>query len=1038
MARGIQTKTPADAIDEAADLGKSRKTYFSFGDEGTTATVGASGRLLRISRHFPGSRTGFCVDDPGMPAPYRVDDRLKALLDMANNPSDKEGIGLSLDLLHNGQEFDTETSIINDRWPTFRRTTQNGFEFQLQYVAFHGTVFQKFELKGDSSGNEVSDCESSPVLSIRSDVLIRNLDFVDNENNFNNGSADDESYIDGMRGDNCIVREHHDGAKKTILWIHLLDQEESQEKHGSLSFVQSEEKHVWKIERRTASSTSGSDGVCRRGITEFILAYTLEHAPVPGDDVVASTPAKVLETIKSLLKPRPQSHSFTKSEYSFSFFLRRNLEHILSVCSVPVPMAGDEESPAIAFTCGDVDGHRVATAASFYASQILLQALKDLNSAHAKPPATCTDCHKPTPHRPYVCETKKRIERALEGHMMWLLLKSKVSGDLFCPHSWVNGETIAGWEDNQWLAPKALTDVPFQIIKVAEICKSAQDLGRFSELKESLKHATLAWIQDLGQVNKLGMYAFPRYDDPEYHHLRTIRHLRHYYPDIFRGDRYYGESKQDFYLGDHAVIWQAISAVENLLVAQGLRDSKGMLYSSTHMRLKILKRFTTDVPFSQRQMIAVSRSPLHNRFFFRSKDTVLFRAMEQGFFARPGCNPDYSTTDFRHMVEVWDRTIDSQVSHDESDDLDWDDPRIFALSIIMAYYNKPINLRPPEEIREHAICVLLETSSANGLFPGKLRTDGDRKESRIPIEGEVLVDELYGPTQRYNLESGMRWVDMGNPGVKAWQQRRVLELMLFGGMVGEIIDGADRVLAEVYSRLGDRQKTKSRVKHTSVILGKMSRIQIEQIQDALQTVEADLNENIAEIDLWQNREADRQTEQPRWTLHDEIRYRAIIQKLQNLNNRQVETVRRNRIKITNIKEKLTKHLDDRRSEDIRRFTYVTLVFLPLGFAAGIFSMSEAPERQVVQGMVLAAAGAFLATLLFLYIAKMLDSAGLLTTPQFVMNVPLFFESVLRFGFELLFRSILRFGFALGEWMIYLAVRHRDKSGRDESEAGGFA
>lgn len=49
--------------------------------------------------------------------------------------------------------------------------------------------------------------------------------------------------------------------------------------------------------------------------------------------------------------------------------LRRNLEYILSVCSIPVyPDAKNDEEFAIALTCGDIDSHRVATAASLWDS----------------------------------------------------------------------------------------------------------------------------------------------------------------------------------------------------------------------------------------------------------------------------------------------------------------------------------------------------------------------------------------------------------------------------------------------------------------------------------------------------------------------------------------------------------------------------------------------------------------------------------------------------------------------------------------------
>lgn len=47
-----------------------------------------------------------------------------------------------------------------------------------------------------------------------------------------------------------------------------------------------------------------------------------------------------------------------------NFVFRRNLEHILSVCSIPIDESSNDGIYPIALTCGDLAGHRVATAAS--------------------------------------------------------------------------------------------------------------------------------------------------------------------------------------------------------------------------------------------------------------------------------------------------------------------------------------------------------------------------------------------------------------------------------------------------------------------------------------------------------------------------------------------------------------------------------------------------------------------------------------------------------------------------------------------------
>jgi hypothetical protein len=60
-------------------------------------------------------------------------------------------------------------------------------------------------------------------------------------------------------------------------------------------------------------------------------------------------------------------------DVGLDYATRRNLEHILSVCAIPVPpghvwdydnMNPKIAEPAVALTCGDMSGHRVCTSAS--------------------------------------------------------------------------------------------------------------------------------------------------------------------------------------------------------------------------------------------------------------------------------------------------------------------------------------------------------------------------------------------------------------------------------------------------------------------------------------------------------------------------------------------------------------------------------------------------------------------------------------------------------------------------------------------------
>jgi hypothetical protein len=58
------------------------------------------------------------------------------------------------------------------------------------------------------------------------------------------------------------------------------------------------------------------------------------------------------------LQPLFTKLTFAENDRHLDFMIRRNLEHILSVCSIPTPNKGT------ALTCGDISGHRLVTSAS--------------------------------------------------------------------------------------------------------------------------------------------------------------------------------------------------------------------------------------------------------------------------------------------------------------------------------------------------------------------------------------------------------------------------------------------------------------------------------------------------------------------------------------------------------------------------------------------------------------------------------------------------------------------------------------------------
>ncbi|KAK0371768.1 hypothetical protein CLIM01_10879 [Colletotrichum limetticola] len=123
-------------------------------------------------------------------------------------------------------------------------------------------------------------------------------------------------------------------------------------------------------------------------------------------------------------------------------------------------------------------------------------------------------------------------------------------------------------------------------------------------------------------------------------------------------------------------------------------------------------------------MLAVSRTPSNTRFYFRTKDAALFRAMEKGLFDGSSLS-EVSQEGWDKMIEVWKNTVDCQKLHEDNTDVDWNEPLCFALSIAMARNQKSMN-----------------TSSDNGLFPGK----PDQQGSPCMYKDEFARENLWGVT----------------------------------------------------------------------------------------------------------------------------------------------------------------------------------------------------------------------------------------------------------------------------------------------------
>ncbi|KAK7715453.1 hypothetical protein SLS57_006840 [Botryosphaeria dothidea] len=151
-------------------------------------------------------------------------------------------------------------------------------------------------------------------------------------------------------------------------------------------------------------------------------------------------------------------------------------------------------------------------------------------------------------------------------------------------------------------------------------------------------------------------------------------------------------------------------------------------------------------------------------------------------------------------------------------------------------------------------------------------------------------DDMKNPTKEPASDS-----TKGESSKRSWQQRKVLELILFDEIIADVIEGA-RVIFKQFRDIAITAKgTGTDDSPDDYGLGTLkdnllfsqldgkayfSQSELwEAMQQVLGAVEDDLDEVFSKIMSWETREKDRGKERPRWTEKDERRYRPAIRKM---------------------------------------------------------------------------------------------------------------------------------------------------------------
>ncbi|KAL1870727.1 hypothetical protein Daus18300_005047 [Diaporthe australafricana] len=718
--------------------------HASFGDQGATATVGAFGQLLQFSQYLGAGSSGiFSVDHIGVHKPCQVLERQRDIQKLSQQPfhfgpTSSEYYGLRFpDLL----EPDAEPQLQWTYWRWPRHLYSLGafkyypnLKLTIQWMVHEKVVLQQCLLENHGKDNISLDARFSKSM------VIRDLDHINPESELNETSASEHDSKRGPQGYSWVCMHRFPGTTTGPI-------------NSTGVFVISSvaiDGEVKIFEDKTTSQTwhldvKGRGNAEARGqpqTLQVITAYKMSHldtreadwnaaiipfenmnidhflrTQIPLCPLSLSIPASFEKTGAEseraseefspgdIINP-PEDAASTERVYveapagipdksspraQLEFAIRRNLEHILSVSTVRVPLvdfdtSADDKLPeelhertladalrnvdAVAFTCGDMSGHKICWSASFL------------------------------PEEPYTNDVLSRINKTCLGHLKWLhLTKRQKIGPRFGPNYWVSGELMAlPQSEHSWLADASLLDTAFQIMKAGTYMETQVEDENDVSIRLMSAWAP-SWLASLDKLDKRRKYAWP-------------------HAEVF--------GVNTFRLDDNVWIWRALKALENRngeawnrmalnetfsnpLLKKDVAKLRKTLASEVVQR-EASKRFTTGNDILWKRKLAVTRSIRDTRFMLHARDTALFYNRMPDFFSG-----DNSTQG------AWRRTAECQMYHEENYDLTWEKSLRYSLCIVMGTRGFRINNEAPDKLVRMATDVLLRSSSPNGLFPGRLQ-----------------------------------------------------------------------------------------------------------------------------------------------------------------------------------------------------------------------------------------------------------------------------------------------------------------------------
>lgn len=375
---------------------------------------------------------------------------------------------------------------------------------------------------------------------------------------------------------------------------------------------------------------------------------------------------------------------------------------------------------------------------------------------------------------PYLSSLRSRILRVCEGHITWLRLVRGLSCALddretdpklnakercdnllpsgcFAANYWPTGKIIPR-SLNSWQPRNAFTDTAFQVLKIVDYMRLVKERagGISPKIRELLYDTRIPWLYELSDRDRRHSYAWPHAED---------------------------EGINTFRLDDHYWIWKALESLESIHLDSREPQQPGMSSAgetrhkeepayfgrdewlrllegieqdddeqtalkaacdrlvdvvrrlrSSEVQRRILQRFTTENDLSRQRMLALTRSPRETRFLLHGRDTALFYKQDKSLF------PDTA------LQELWAKTLESQVSHEENEDSSWVNTLRYGLGILVATSNYKLNKRSVIDLLRNSVEVVIRLSTHTGFIHGELEAE---THQRLLFTEEADRDYYY-------------------------------------------------------------------------------------------------------------------------------------------------------------------------------------------------------------------------------------------------------------------------------------------------------